>query len=198
MDRTEREEFWIGYERGRASLSPERIAQAERLLWLALGTKGEIRTAIEFGAGNGPFQKALAALYPDARRAATEISPEASRALEELCDDVYEVSVLESFPLGQYDLVLAMGLLACVGPEDTPRAYDGLYAACGRYLLVRDYFTEGEPRKRPYGEASIQQRDYAREIQERFPDLRLVASSSDSVPEGSMMDLGWFLFEKER
>jgi hypothetical protein len=86
-----------------------------------------------------------------------------------------------------------------ITPEVLPQVYDRLFAACGRYLLVAEYYNPA-PVAIPYRGHSdrLFKRDFAGEIMDRHPRLQLVdyGFAYHRDPNFPQDDITWFLLEK--
>lgn len=202
--RTSQEEFWAG------AFGDDYIArnQGDALLASNLHFFSQaLRQArppadvLEFGANIGMNLRALKLLHPGQRQAAIEINAAAAAQLRGFlaAEDVHEGSILDFLPTRRFDLVLVKGVLIHLNPDHLPQVYDALHAACGRNLLVCEYYNP-TPVAIPYrGHGDrLFKRDFAGEILDRHPDLRLVdygfAYHRDaSFPQD---DITWFLLEK--
>lgn len=197
MARTPQEEFWAGgsSEPGRTPTPPDLgLAEARRLMGLALSLTKGVGDAMDVGAGSGRHLLLVKEFIPLAEAYAMEINEAAEQRLRDLGISTYLGSILEGpVPGGRYDLVLAMGLLACVPPEGLSEALTQLHAASDRYLLLREY--SGPYAEFPHGVTTIYRREYARSLPDLFPDLRLLLD----VPEDVRGDLEirWLLFERD-
>jgi spore coat polysaccharide biosynthesis protein SpsF len=82
-----------------------------------------------------------------------------------------------------------------------PAVYDKLVAATGRYLLVAEYYNPS-PVAIPYrGHTDrLFKRDFAGEILDRHPNLRLVdyGFAYRRDPDFQQDDITWFLLEKQK
>jgi pseudaminic acid biosynthesis-associated methylase len=200
--RTEQEAFWAG------SFGDEYIDrnQGERLvacntalLGRILSRTAGIATVIEFGSNIGLNLVALKRLLPQAELSAIEINAAAARQVAGLGVTVHHGSILEIQPPQAYDLVLASRILIHIAADDLELAYQRLHQACGRYLCIAEYYNP-TPVEVPY-RGHLQRlfkRDFAGEVLERFPDLRLldygfVYHRDTAFPQD---DLTWFLLER--
>lgn len=206
MYKTEQEYFWEG-EFGRnyikrncgASLLSSNIAFMSKVLnW---GGGDEIGSVIEFGANIGLNLKAMQILYPDIICSAIEINREAVEELKKVVDPshIYSGSILD-FPVKQqYDLVLTKTVLIHINPNELPLVYGKLYQSARRYICVAEYYNP-VPVAIPYrGEVNkLFKRDFAGELLERYPDLKLVRYGFVYHRDGSFPqdDITWFLLEK--
>ena len=202
--KTEQEAFWAG------DFGTQYIArnQGDALLASnldffskALRSARDIKNCIEFGANIGMNLKALKLLHPGLDAHAIEINAEAAKQLGEVIPppQIYNTSILAFAPLQTWDLVLIKGVLIHINPAELPRVYDKLEAACGRYLMVAEYYNPA-PVAIPYrGHTDrLFKRDFAGEIMERHPKLKLIDYGFvyRRDPNFPQDDVTWFLMEK--
>ena len=202
--RTEQEAFWAG-EFGTQYIDRN---QGDMLLAAnldffnkALRSTAKLDTCIEFGANIGMNLSALKLLHPRQVQHAVEINADAASALRARLPEarVHHASILEFTPESTCDLVLIKGVLIHINPDALPEVYDKLVAACGRYLLVAEYYNP-VPMAIPYrGHADrLFKRDFAGEIMERHPALTLLdyGFAYRRDPKFPQDDITWFLMEK--
>lgn len=167
----------------------------------ALSQARGVKSCIEFGANIGMNLKALNLLYPGIDTHAIEINAEAAKLLGEFIPStqVYNSSILDFVSSRQWDLTLIKGVLIHINPEALHQVYDKLFAACGRYLMVAEYYNP-VPVAIPYrGHADrLFKRDFAGELMERHPQLQLVDYGFvyRRDPNFPQDDITWFLMEK--
>jgi pseudaminic acid biosynthesis-associated methylase len=167
----------------------------------ALHVTGGVRNCIEFGSNIGMNSKATKLLFPDIDAHGIEINPDAARQLDEViaATNVYRTSILNFEPQRTWDLTLIKGVLININPQVLPVVYDKLVAACGRYLLVAEYYNPTSVAISYRGHADrLFKRDFAGEIMDRHPQMRLLdygfAYHRDvNFPQD---DITWFLMEK--
>jgi pseudaminic acid biosynthesis-associated methylase len=201
---TEQEEFWAG------QFGDDYIARNQGAALLAsnlaffskaLDAARDVRSCIEFGANIGMNLKALQLLRPGLEGHAIEINAEAARMLAGVIPPahIHQGSILDYTPPRQFDLVLIKGVLIHMNPDTLPRIYDKLAQACGRYLLVAEYYNPA-PVAIPYrGHGDrLFKRDFAGEIMDRHPGLKLVdyGFAYRRDPSYPQDDITWFLMEK--
>jgi pseudaminic acid biosynthesis-associated methylase len=202
--KTEQEAFWAG------DFGDEYIGrnQGDQLLASnldffvkALRSTRQVGSCIEFGANIGMNLKALKLLYPDLHADGIEINAEACRHLASVipATQVHYTSILEFSPQRSWDLALIKGVLIHMSPDVLPQVYDQLAAACGRYLLVAEYYNPS-PVAIPYRGHSerLFKRDFAGEIMDRHPQMKLVdyGFAYRRDPKFPRDDITWFLMEK--
>lgn len=201
---TPQEQFWAGQfgteyiarNRGDALLASNLAFFAK-----ALGRAGAINSCIEIGANVGMNLRALRLLYPGIRCAGVEINADAARELGELIgqQNVFEGSIADWQPAELADLVLSKGLLIHVNPELLPTAYQRLYEASERLILIAEYYSPCPTAITYRGqEDRLFKRDFAGEMLDRFLDLKLLdyGFCYRRDPAFPQDDLNWFLLEK--
>jgi pseudaminic acid biosynthesis-associated methylase len=202
--RTDQEEFWagdFGSEYMRRNQGDALLASNLSFFVGALRASHGVKSCIEFGANIGMNLKALKLLYPAQEQHGIEINADAARELRRVIPSghVYHTSILDFSPERVWDLVLIKGVLIHIAPDTLPHVYDKLVAACGRYLLVAEYYNP-TPVAIPYrGHADrLYKRDFAGEIMDRHARIQLVDYGfvyrrDPNFPED---DITWFLLEK--
>lgn len=201
--KTEQEVFWAG------DFGTQYIArnQGDALLASnldffskALKSSRGIRNCIEFGANIGMNLKALKLLHPALDIHAIEINADAAKQLAEVVPppQIYITSILSFEPQQTWDLVLIKGVLIHINPAELLNVYDKLAAACGRYLMVAEYYNPA-PVAIPYrGHTDrLFKRDFAGEIMDRHPRFKLVDYGFvyRRDPNFPQDDVTWFLME---
>jgi len=202
--KTEQEEFWAGdfgteyIDRNKGdALLASNLNFFSKALLCAHG----IKSCIEFGANIGMNLKALKLLYPGLDADAIEINTDAAQELAKVipAKQVHNQSILDFVPSRQWDLTLIKGVLIHMNPVVLPQVYDKLFAACGRHLLVAEYYNPA-PVAIPYRGHSdrLFKRDFAGEIMDRHPQLKLIdyGFAYRRDPNFPQDDITWFLMEK--
>lgn len=202
--KTDQEAFWAG-EFGDAYIQrnqgDELLASNLDFFSKALRRARCIDSCIEFGANIGMNLKALKLLHPRIHTHAIEINAEAAKQLAEVVppSQVYNSSILDFSPSRQWDLTLIKGVLIHINPEVLPQVYDKLVEACGRYLMVAEYYNPAPVAISYRGHSDrLFKRDFAGEIMERHPQLQLVdyGFAYRRDPNFPQDDITWFLMEK--
>jgi spore coat polysaccharide biosynthesis protein SpsF len=202
--KTEQEKFWAGEfgteyiqrNQGNALLAANLNFFAKALR----ATRG-VKTCIEFGANIGMNLKALKLLHPKQEQYGIEINADATRELEQSIPPthVYNSSILDFYPQRSWDLALIKGVLIHINPNELPLVYDKLVAACGKYLLVAEYYNP-VPVAIPYRGHNdrLFKRDFAGEIMDRHSQMELIdyGFSYRRDPNFPQDDITWFLMEK--
>lgn len=159
-----------------------------------------IETILELGAGTGANVRALERLYPKASITAVELNSRACAQLQERSPAarVINANALRFEPLLRYDLVLTKGLLIHVHPDDLCLAYETIWRAAKRWILLAEYYNPtimGIPYR---GQDNLLWKgDYAGDMLALYPSLRLVdygfVYHRDPFPQD---DVTWFLLER--
>lgn len=202
---TEQDEFWastFGHDYMARNQSSDLLASNVSLFSEALRSAGKLGSLIEFGANIGLNIIALKQLFPHAHAEAVEINKSACDRLSELglLAEVHCASVAK-FDAGRaFDLVFTKGVLIHIDPAYLDDVYSRMYNHSSRYILVAEYYNPN-PTSIPYRghDDRLFKRDFAGEMMDRFPSLRLrdygFRYHRDlSHPQD---DVTWFLLEKD-
>lgn len=201
---TDQENFWagnFGAEYIDRNQGQSLLASNLNFFNRALGAAGPIASCVELGANIGMNLRALRLLFPAISVKAVEINPEAASQLAEWLgnEHVFAGSIFDYQPPEPADLSFTKGVLIHIAPEMLNAAYDALYRASRRYILIGEYYNPS-PMSIPYRghDDRLFKRDFAGELMDRFDDLTLLdygfAYRADPVyPQD---DITWFLMEK--
>lgn len=196
------EQFWRGeFGNAYSQRSPGDVVANYRFFELVLDRIFEdaqvLNSICELGCGVGANLKALRQHLPSVQLAGVEIN-EAAAAQAWAHGEIYRSSLLDWRPPKQWELAFTKGVLIHIAPDDLPKAYDALYQASSRYVVVAEYYNP-TPAEVPYrGHAGrLWKRDFAGEMLDRYP-LELVSYGfayhrDIDTPQD---DLTWFLMEK--
>ena len=165
---------------------------------------GPISHCFEIGCNRGLNLDAIKMLLPNCQTAGLEINSHAAQECAAKGHQVFEGTILAPPPAtagsrGVADLSIASGVLIHINPNNLLTAYELLYRLSTRFILVSEYFNP-VPVAIPYRghDNRLFMRDFAGEIWQQFPTLRLVdygfVWSKDPVAPKD--DTNWFLFEK--
>lgn len=202
--KTEQEAFWagdFGTEYIKRNQGDSLLASNLDFFAKALHAARGVKTCIEFGANIGMNLKALKLLHPAQEQHAIEINADAARELALIIPPahVHHSSILDFNSQQTWDLALIKGVLIHINPAELPKVYDKLVAACGKYLLVAEYYNPA-PVAIPYrGHADrLFKRDFAGEIMDRYPQMNLIdyGFAYRRDPNFPQDDITWFLMEK--
>jgi pseudaminic acid biosynthesis-associated methylase len=204
MPMTDQEFFWKG-EFGNEYTDRNRgghwIASNAAFFSRALSRTRKIDSVLELGSNLGLNLAALTKLLPEAALSAVEINGRAAAELRESLPtvDLHVTSILEFQPTKTWDLVFTKGLLIHINPERLPSVYELMHRAASRYLLVSEYYSP-KPTEIDYRghTGKLFKRDFAGEMLDSFPDLRLVDYGFvyHRDPNFPQDDMTWFLMEK--
>jgi pseudaminic acid biosynthesis-associated methylase len=160
--------------------------------------ESDIKSIIEFGAGSGQNIQALQSIFPNAEFAAVEIN---KTAIQEL-DKINNLLIIEDSVLNgnnsQWDLVLSKGLLIHIHPDNIQKAYEVLYNASNKYILLAEYYSPARREIIYRGEHDkLWAFNFWGEFQKKYPDLKVVdymfISKYDKYPQD---DITAVLFSK--
>lgn len=202
--RTVQEQFWageFGAEYSRRNQGAGLLASNLNFFTRALQRAGRVRSCLELGANIGMNLKALQLLYPGLAAAAVEINPAAAAELAGLIGEtnVFRGSFLDYSITTPVDLAFVKGVLIHTNPEHLAAAYDKLYRASQRLVLVCEYYNPA-PVSIPYrGHTDrLFKRDFAGEMLDAYPDLVLIdyGFAYRRDPAFPQDDVTWFLMEK--
>jgi pseudaminic acid biosynthesis-associated methylase len=202
--KTEQETFWagnFGAEYINRNQGDALLASNLNFFSRALQSSSGIKSCIEFGANIGMNLKALKLLHPTMALHGVEINAEAAKLLAQVIPPmhVHHTSILDFQNGRSHDLALIKGVLIHLNPAVLPAAYDKLVQASHRYVMVAEYYNPS-PVAIPYrGHADrLFKRDFAGEIMERHPQLKLVdyGFAYRRDPNFPQDDITWFLMEK--
>ena len=203
---TPQEQFWAG-KFGTDYIARNRsdalLASNLAFFSSALKRAGPIASCTEIGANVGMNLKALRLLHPGIRCSAVEINTDAARELDTLIGsaNVSNSSIAGWHPAEAAELALSKGVLIHLSPELLPTAYDRLYEASSRLILVAEYYSPTPTTVSYRGhEDRLFKRDFAGEMLDRFSDLRLLdyGFCYRRDPAFPQDDINWFLLEKAR
>lgn len=153
---------------------------------------------LEIGANIGMNIMALKSLLPEAVFTGVEINEKAAEQLkltgaEAICIEIEKMDLAKT-----YDLVLSKGVLIHIAPENLDNVYERIYKHSARWILIAEYYNPS-PIGIPYRghENKLFKRDFAGEIQSKYPHLQLIdygfAYRGDKFAQD---DITWFLLEK--
>jgi spore coat polysaccharide biosynthesis protein SpsF len=202
--RTPQEAFWAGVfgtEYIARNAGDALLAANLQFFVTALRRAGRVRSCVELGANIGMNLRALRLLYPALPVHGVEINADAARQLgEAIGHDHVDTGSLFDYAGAAADLALVKGVLIHIHPDALPAAYDALYRASSRLILMGEYYNPS-PTAIPYrGHADrLFKRDFAGELLDRFPDLRLIdyGFTYRRDPAFPQDDITWFLLEKQ-
>ncbi|NMZ44367.1 pseudaminic acid biosynthesis-associated methylase [Pseudomonas oryzihabitans] len=201
---TAQERFWQG-EFGDAyvdrNAGAAAVASSLAFFGRALARAGGLGSVLELGTNRGLNLQALRALLPQAQLQGVELNGKAcalARALN--VAEIWEGSLFDYPVTAGFDLAFTKGVLIHLPPDLLPAAYDKLYQASRRFILVAEYYnpTPVEVSYRGHAERLFK-RDFAGELLDRHADLRLLDYGFvyHRDPLFPADDISWFLLEKQ-
>ena len=202
--KTEQEAFWAG-EFGNdyigRNTGEQLLAYNLDFFARAMRHAQGVSSVIEFGANIGMNLKALRLLYPQQQQFGVEINGQAAAELAQAIPpaNVFHQSILDFAPARTWDLALVKTVLIHINPEQLPRVYEALYVSSSRYIMIAEYYNP-QPLEVSYRghKQRLFKRDFAGEMLDAYPDLRLVDYSFvyQRDPVMPQDDITWFLLEK--
>ena len=202
--KTDQEKLWAGefgddYIDRNTGAQP--LADTVALFGRILCRCSKAASLIEFGANAGINLQAIRSLRPAMSLDAIEINEKAVGELNQWggARRVHHQSILEFVVEEEYDVALIKGVLIHVNPDYLARVYDSLYKASRRYIILAEYFNPTPVEVNYRGHAGrLFKRDFAGEMLDRFPDLRVVDYGFvwKRDPVFPQDDLTWFVLEK--
>lgn len=200
--KTAQENFWSGkfgdeyIGRNTLEMLPSRISMFSSIL----KSTRNVDSIVEFGANIGVNLHALHTLRPKAKIHALEIN---HAAVEELRKQDWikakQGSILEDGFDEIADLSFSCTVLIHINPDELKKAYEQLYKASKRYVLVCEYYNPAPVKISYRGEEDrLFKRDFAGEMMDLYPDLQLIDYGFvyKRDPNFPSDDFTWFLMEK--
>lgn len=202
--KTEQESFWAGSfgdEYSQRNNDEQLLISKTALFSKILQTTGELSSVIEFGSNIGLNLQSLAKLSPNLALSAIEINEFAKSQLEAWggCDEIFHQSALDFKPSKTYDMSMILGVLIHINPDELHKMYDNLYQSSSRWILVSESYNPTPVMVKYRGnEGKYFKRDFAGEMMDKFPDLKLVDYGFvyHRDPQFPLDDTTWFLMEK--
>lgn len=203
MFSTEQEEFWAGdFGNDYVDRSCDTDFIPPRLYMFSeiLKHTSHVKSFLEFGPNIGLNLMALKQLMPSSKLGAIEINPKAyKKLLDAGFENVQNGSFLESKLTNEADFVFTSGVLIHIDPNSLNKAYEALYKASKKYIMVSEYYNP-VPVEVDYrgNKERLFKRDFAGELLDKYDDLRLVSYGFiyQRDPNFSQDDTNWFLLEK--
>jgi pseudaminic acid biosynthesis-associated methylase len=156
-------------------------------------------SVLELGANIGLNYLGIQDVEPSINYTGVEINPLAHSKLSKLGVKAVLASIFDFDPSEQFDLTFTKGVLIHINPSRLNHVYETLYKASKRYLLVVEYYnpTPVEIEYRGHS-GKLFKRDFAGEMLDRFPNLKLVSYGfCYHRDEFAQDDSTWFLMEKQ-
>lgn len=155
-------------------------------------------SVLELGANIGLNYMGISELGRPVDYTGVEINPVAHSELSKLPVTAVLASLFDYTPERQFDLAFTKGVLIHLNPNRLQEVYKTLYESSRKYLLVVEYYnpTPVEIDYRGHS-GKLFKRDFAGEILDKYPDLKLVSYGfCYHRDEFAQDDSTWFLMEK--
>lgn len=198
------EEFWAGeFGNEYTQRNVGRVDINRRFFTRAMASCKAFASVIEFGAGSGENLLALGELMPaNLVMTGMDINYNAYIAMQENLKDrrapwcAINKSFLDMI-VPTHDMSMTKGVLIHIAPEDLHTAYNKLYEASRRYILIAEYFSAA-PREIEYRghTGRLWTRDYGGEMQDQHPDLKLLDVTFHYNRTTGQDNITAWLFEK--
>ena len=198
---TEQEYFWTGRfgdEYTARNSTQEMIDGNINLFSSALTMAEGINSVIEFGSNIGLNLIAISKLLKDVELSGIEINKHAVQSLKNIEGvKAYHQSIFDFKPDYKRDLVFTKTVLIHINPQKLPIVYDLLYETSQKYICLAEYHnpTPIEVNYRGHSDRLFK-RDFAGELLDRFPSLRLIDYGFFYNRDTRYYDdTSWFLLE---
>ena len=200
----EQEEFWKG-EFGTAYTERNQLTDASlraNFFRQVLEHTSGVESVCEFGCNRGLNLLALEHLNNALQISAVEINADAAAiARRELSSaTIYNESIRDFVPPRTYDLTFTCGVLIHLNPDDLPMAYQKLYDASARYILINEYFSPSPVELSYRGHQNkLFKRDFGGEFWDQFTESVTVVAYGFlwRRVERVWDDTTWTLFAKK-
>lgn len=202
MFKTSQEVIWsgsFGNKYTHRNQSNQLLGSSIALFSKILSRTDGVHTVMEFGANIGINLRAIKQLLPDVKLSALEINLNAVKLLKKIKGiNIYPESILDFKPSLKHDFVFTRGLLIHLSPEFLKDAYANIYRSSKKYICIAEYYNPS-PIEVDYRnqKSSLFKRDFAGELLERYPKLKLVdyGFAYHRDPNFPQDDISWFLME---
>lgn len=202
---TEQEAFWQG-EFGNAYVDRNQggtiIASNLHHFAISFAKAQRFSSLIEFGTNRGLNLIALKQLFPQTELFGVELNKKAYEEARDLNIATLWNGSFFDYPVErQFEVSMSKGVLIHLNPDLLPLAYEKLYQASSRYILISEYYNPAPVEVTYRGhEGRLFKRDFAGEMLDRYGDLKLVDYGFfyHRDPNFPKDDPTWFLLEKAK
>lgn len=182
----------------RCAATPELFAAHLTMFRDILRRVETVESVCELGANYGLDMMILHTLVPRAELTGVEINHKAAEALARLPyvkaveSSIYQVQLAQ-----QYDMVLSKGVAMYQDEDVLEDYYHILYSLSKRYIVLCEYYNP-TPMEIPYRGIKLYKRDFAGELMDRYPDLKLLDYGFQYHRDYlfPVDDYTWFVLEK--
>ncbi len=205
LDNNEQENFWAktyAEEYIRKNQSFDHKLGSEAWAKMLKGTKGEVKTFLEFGCNIGRNIKQLQNVLPNAEPSIIEISEPAYKFVtsQYKFKNAFHGAILESdFLDASFDLCFTSGVLIHIHPDLLLQHMERMFKYSKKYILMAEYFNRTPVSIEYQGEADkLFKRDYGKLFIENF-NVKLVEYGflwGHVYDTAGFDDATWWLFEK--
>ena len=193
-------EYWAGQD-GDAYHQRQTVTDQANVNYFANALRNyDPASAIELGCGDGRNMKALLQLHPLMRFHGVDVNLSALKWAIEYgrisCMSIADQE-LQTW-ISPADLVYTKGVLIHIPPEQLPAVYDNLYNLSNHLILIGEYYSPRREEILYRGQTGkLWKADFAGELMDRYPDLKLVDYGfhyhRDKYPQD---DITFFLLKK--
>ncbi len=168
-----------------------------------ISNKIKAKSAIELGCNVGFNLKVLKKIYPKADILGVEINKEAYEIAKKNYNCINQ-SLISFKTNKKFDLVITSGVLIHQDPKSLKKIYKNIYNLSKKYIYIDEYFNPTPIEIKYRGKKKLLfKRDFARELWEAYPNLKLVNYGFywnedpllKSVPN-IVDNSNWFIFNK--
>ena len=168
-----------------------------------ISNKIKVKSAIELGCNVGFNLKVLKKIYPKADILGIEINKGAYEIAKKNYNCINQ-SLISFKTSKKFDLVITSGVLIHQDPKSLKKIYKNIYNLSKKYIYIDEYFNPTPIEIKYRGKKKLLfKRDFARELWETYPNLKLVNYGFywnedpllKSVPN-IVDNSNWFIFKK--
>lgn len=182
----------------RCCATPDSVAAQLAVFRDILRRVEKVDSIVELGASYGMNMMVLHTLLPHAELTGVELNHKAVGMLAQLpYVNAIESSLYQVEFTRQYDLVLSKGVAIYQDEAVIWNYYDILYRLSRRYIVLCEYYNP-TPVEVPHREAKLYKRDFAGELMDRHPDVKLLDYGFQYHRDNlfPVDDYTWFVLEK--
>ena len=164
-------------------------------------SKINIKSLFEIGCNRGLNLNAVREIDKNISLNGVEINKSAYDILksQNLCDKLYNNSILSLDANDDFDLVFTKGVLIHINPEKLSDVYEKIYKLSKKYILIAEYYSRDIREINYRGHTDkLYKRDFCGEIMDKYPKLKLIDYGFVYYRDSKfpLDDITWFLLEK--